>query len=112
MSEFREARLSKAKSLLDRGFNPYSETFVVSHDSKFLIEKYDFLENGQEFINAKLIDFCIFKSVFFEILFISFDENKSLLDWVLIFENFFSYFITALSPFFFTSLIILLTIEV
>tara|TARA_Y100000589_G_scaffold8152_1_gene6931 strand:+ start:2697 stop:4211 length:1515 start_codon:yes stop_codon:yes gene_type:complete len=48
LSEFKEARLSKAKSLLDRGFNPYAETFEISHKSKYLLDKYDYLENGQE----------------------------------------------------------------
>ncbi len=49
MSEFREARLSKAKSLLEKGCEPYSENFTITHTSKFLIDKYNYLENGQEF---------------------------------------------------------------
>ncbi len=48
MSEFREARLSKVKTLLNKGFDPYSENFIVTHTSKFLINKYSYLENGQE----------------------------------------------------------------
>ena len=49
MSEFREARLSKANSLIKKGFDPYAETFKISHSAKFLVEKFSYLENGQEF---------------------------------------------------------------
>tara|TARA_Y100001978_G_scaffold107572_1_gene96149 strand:- start:75 stop:1571 length:1497 start_codon:yes stop_codon:yes gene_type:complete len=49
LSEFREARLSKAKTLLSKGFDPYRESFNVTHSSKFLIDKFHYLENGQEF---------------------------------------------------------------
>ena len=49
MSEFREARLSKANSLIKKGFDPYAETFRISHSAKFLVEKFSYLENGQEF---------------------------------------------------------------
>ena len=49
MSEIREARLSKANSLVKKGFEPYAETFNISHSAKFLIEKFSYLENGQEF---------------------------------------------------------------
>ena len=49
MSEFREARLSKAKLLLQKGFDPYAESFKKSHSIKFLIEKFNYLESGQEY---------------------------------------------------------------
>ena len=49
MSEFREARLSKAKILISRGFTPYSENFKVTHSTKFLNEKFSYLKNGEEF---------------------------------------------------------------
>jgi len=49
LSEFREARLNKAKILIDRGFNPYGENFKVSHSTKFLNDKYSYLGNGEEF---------------------------------------------------------------
>ena len=49
MSEFREARLSKAKILISRGFAPYSENFKVTHSTKFLNEKFSYLKNGEEF---------------------------------------------------------------
>ena len=48
MSEIREARLQKAKSLVIKGFASYAESFNNSHNIKFLIQKFDYLENGQE----------------------------------------------------------------
>jgi len=48
LSEIREARLQKANSLVNNGFASYAESFTVSHTTKFLIEKFDYLENGQE----------------------------------------------------------------
>ena len=48
MSEIREARLQKANSLVSKGFISYAETFKVSHTTKFLIQKFEYLENGQE----------------------------------------------------------------
>ncbi len=48
MSEIREARLQKANSILTKGFASYAESFEVSHNTQFLIKKFDYLENGQE----------------------------------------------------------------
>ncbi|MBO6971440.1 MAG: lysine--tRNA ligase [Prochlorococcus marinus CUG1431] len=48
MSEIREARLQKANSLVNKGFASYAESFKISHTTKFLIQKFDYLENGQE----------------------------------------------------------------
>jgi len=48
LSEIREARLQKANSLVSKGFASYAESFRVSHATKFLIQKFDYLENGQE----------------------------------------------------------------
>ena len=48
MSEIKEARLQKASSLVSKGFASYAESFEVSHPTKFLIQKFDYLENGQE----------------------------------------------------------------
>ena len=48
MSEIREARLQKANSLISKGFASYAQSFRVSNTSTFLIQKFDFLENGQE----------------------------------------------------------------
>ena len=49
MSEIREARLSKANSLINKGFTPYAETFEISHSTQFLSDKFGYLENGQEY---------------------------------------------------------------
>ena len=48
MSDIRDVRLQKAKSLVKRGFASYAESFKVSHTIKFLIHKFDYLDNGQE----------------------------------------------------------------
>ena len=48
MSEIRDARLQKANLLVSKGFASYAESFRVSHTTKFLIQEFDFLENGQE----------------------------------------------------------------
>ena len=48
MSDIREARLHKANALVSKGFASYAESFSVSHHTNFLIEKFDYLENGQE----------------------------------------------------------------
>ena len=48
MSEIREARLQKASSLVNKGFASYAQSFKVSHTNSFLIQKFDYLENGQE----------------------------------------------------------------
>lgn len=48
MSEIREVRLQKANSLVSKGFASYAQSFRVSHNTKFLIQKFHYLENGQE----------------------------------------------------------------
>ena len=48
MSEIREARLLKANLLVNKGFEPYAETFKISHSSKFLFEKFYYLKDGEE----------------------------------------------------------------
>ena len=48
MSEIKEARLQKANSLVSKGFASYAQSFKVSNTTKFLIQKFDYLENGQE----------------------------------------------------------------
>ena len=48
MSEIKEARLQKANSLISKGFASYAQSFRVTHTTKFLIQKFDYLENGQE----------------------------------------------------------------
>ena len=49
MSEFREARLSKAQILISKGFEPYSENFKVTHSTKYLHDEFSYLKNGEEF---------------------------------------------------------------
>ena len=48
MSEIRETRLLKANSLVNKGFEPYAESFNISHSTKFLFEEFNYLGNGQE----------------------------------------------------------------
>ena len=48
MSEIKEARLQKANSLVSKGFASYAQSFKVTSTTKFLIQKFDYLENGQE----------------------------------------------------------------
>ena len=48
MSEIKEARLQKANLLVNKGFASYAQSFRVSNTTKFLIQKFDYLENGQE----------------------------------------------------------------
>jgi len=48
LSEIKEARLQKANSLVSKGFASYAQSFRVSHTTAFLIDKFDYLENGQE----------------------------------------------------------------
>jgi len=48
LSEIREARLQKAKLLVNKGFASYAENFKISHNTQFLIQKFGYLENGQE----------------------------------------------------------------
>ncbi len=48
MSEIREARLQKANSLVSKGFASYAENFTISHTTQLLIQKFGYLENGQE----------------------------------------------------------------
>jgi len=48
LSEIKEARLQKANSLISKGFASYAQSFSISHSTKFLIQKFDFLEKGQE----------------------------------------------------------------
>jgi len=48
LSEIKEARLKKASSLVNKGFPSYAQSFKVSHTTSFLLQKFDYLENGQE----------------------------------------------------------------
>ncbi len=48
MSEIREARLLKSNALVKKGFEPYAEKFKVTHSTQFLLNKFNYLENGEE----------------------------------------------------------------
>tara|TARA_A100001035_G_scaffold166482_1_gene131898 strand:- start:4306 stop:5817 length:1512 start_codon:yes stop_codon:yes gene_type:complete len=48
LSEIREARLSKANLIIEKGFEPYSETFKVSHSTNYLFESFSYLSSGEE----------------------------------------------------------------
>ncbi len=77
MSEFREARLSKAKLLKEKGFDPYSESFKVTHSTKFLIDKYSYLENGQEFkLNTSIAGRVLAKRIMGKIAFFSICDQE------------------------------------
>ena len=70
MSEIREARLIKANTLVKKGFEPYAETFKISHSITFLTEKYNYLENGEEFdLNVSIAGRVLSKRVMGKIAF-------------------------------------------
>ncbi|WP_288262460.1 lysine--tRNA ligase [uncultured Prochlorococcus sp.] len=48
MSEIKEVRLQKVNSLVSKGFPSYAEKFRISHTTQILIQKFGFLENGQD----------------------------------------------------------------
>ena len=77
MSEIREARLSKANLLIQRGLEPYAETFKISHSTKFLSEKFGYLENGQEFnLNVALAGRVLAKRVMGKIAFFTITDQE------------------------------------
>jgi len=77
LSEFKEARLGKAKSLFNRGLNPYAETFDISHNSKFLKDKYDYLENGQEIdLNVSIAGRVLARRIMGKIAFFSISDQE------------------------------------
>jgi len=53
LSEIKDARLQKANLLVSKGFASYAGSFRVSHNTEFLTQKFDYLENGEE------EDFCV-----------------------------------------------------
>ncbi|MBK17054.1 MAG: lysine--tRNA ligase [Prochlorococcus sp. SP3034] len=77
MSEFREARLSKAKLLIEKGFDPYSEKFKVTHSTKFIIDNYTYLDNGQEFdLDVSLAGRVLAKRIMGKIAFFSISDQE------------------------------------
>ncbi len=77
MSEIRDARLLKANSLVNKGFQPYAETFKISHSTKFLTDNYDYLDNGQEFnLNVTLAGRVLAKRVMGKIAFFTITDQE------------------------------------
>ena len=77
MSEIREARLSKANSLLKKGFDPYAETFKVSHSTKFLFDEFGYLDNGQEYnLNVSLAGRVLAKRIMGKIAFFTITDQE------------------------------------
>ena len=77
MSDFREARLNKAQSLIQKGYSPYAEKFNVTHTSKFLIDSYSYLENGEEFdLNVSIAGRVLAKRVMGKLAFFSISDQE------------------------------------
>ena len=77
MSDIREARLLKANLLVNKGFEPYAETFKISHSTSFLTEKFDYLDNGQEFnLNVSLAGRVLAKRVMGKIAFFTITDQE------------------------------------
>ena len=77
MSDIREARLLKANSLINKGFEPYAENFKISHSTKFLAEKFGYLDNGQEFnLNVSLAGRVLAKRVMGKIAFFTITDQE------------------------------------
>ncbi len=77
MSDFREARLNKAQSLIQKGFPPYAEKFKVTHTSKFLIDSYSYLDNGEEFdLDVSIAGRVLAKRVMGKLAFFSISDQE------------------------------------
>ncbi len=77
MSEFRDARLSKAQILISKGFDPYSESFKVTHSTKYLNDKFNYLKSGEEFdIDVSIAGRVLAKRVLGKIAFFSINDQE------------------------------------
>ena len=77
MSEFREARLGKAKILINKGFAPYSENFKVTHSTKYLNDKFSYLKSGDEFdLNVSIAGRVLARRVMGKIAFFSISDQE------------------------------------
>jgi len=77
LSEIKEARLQKANSLISKGFASYAQSFRVSNTTKFLIQKFDYLENGQEFnLNVAIAGRVLAKRVMGKIAFFTITDQE------------------------------------
>ncbi len=77
MSEFRDARLSKAQILISKGFDPYSEGFKVTHTTKYLNDRFSYLKSGEEFdIDVSIAGRVLAKRVMGKIAFFSISDQE------------------------------------
>jgi len=77
LSEIREARLSKAQILIKKGFNPYCENFKVTHSTKYLNDKFSYLNNGEEFdIDVSIAGRVLARRVMGKIAFFSITDQE------------------------------------
>ena len=77
MSEIRNSRLQKANLLVSKGFASYAESFKVSHTTKFLLQKFNYLENGQEEdFNVSIAGRVMAKRVMGKIAFFSISDQE------------------------------------
>jgi len=77
LSEFREARLSKAKVLISKGFHPYSEKFRVTHTTKYLNDKFSYLKSGEEYdIDVSIAGRVLARRVMGKIAFFSISDQE------------------------------------
>ena len=80
MSEFREARLSKANALIGKGFEPYLGSFDVTHSSKYLVEKYSFLAAGEEYdLHVSIAGRVLTKRIMGKIAFFTISDQEGLI---------------------------------
>ena len=77
MSEIREARLLKVNSLVKKGFDPYAESFNLSHSTQFLFEKFNYLESGEEYdLNVSIAGRVLAKRVMGKIAFFTINDQE------------------------------------
>ena len=77
MSEIREARLQKLNLLVKKGFNPYAETFEITHSTKLLNDKFDYLDSGQEYnLNVSIAGRVLAKRVMGKIAFFTINDQE------------------------------------
>ena len=77
MSEIREARLQKVNLLINKGFNPYAETFEITHSTKFLNHNFDYLDSGQEYdLNVSIAGRVLSKRVMGKIAFFTINDQE------------------------------------
>ena len=77
MSEIREARLLKANLLVNKGFEPYAETFKISHSTQFIIQKFSNLDNGEEYdLNVSIAGRVLAKRVMGKIAFFTINDQE------------------------------------